>query len=122
MNVPLKKRHNYGKLNGSVSSHNAPSAKRLQSSKLLILTMFGYEFSIWIIYNANCLFVSVYSGNSNSEDSEYEHQSSDMDDDDSTIIGPATSIRTKKRKHNLLFIDFLNRIWFVFFSMKFHSF
>ncbi|XP_055304817.1 uncharacterized protein LOC129569712 [Sitodiplosis mosellana] len=32
MNVPLKKRHNYGKLNGSASSLNEPSAKRLHST------------------------------------------------------------------------------------------
>lgn len=28
MNVPLKKRHNYGKINGSVSSLNGTNAKR----------------------------------------------------------------------------------------------
>lgn len=61
MNVPLKKRHNYGKLNGSVSSINEPSAKRCKYKESVmsepffnsvavsfIICFVGSFFSFWV--------------------------------------------------------------------------
>lgn len=55
MNVPLKKRHNYGKLNGSVSSLNEPSAKRLHSCKFRIVATFFRLFSAYEMKNVKKL-------------------------------------------------------------------
>lgn len=81
MNVPLKKRHNYGKLNGSTSSLNAPSAKRLYSSKCVCVCNFlaGFYFI--------CAFFAAQS-NDDEDSDEYEEESSNADE--SLQNGPAT--------------------------------
>lgn len=86
MNVPLKKRHNYGKLNGSTTSLNQPSAKRLHSSEYTFVDHFATAAFLFIAFCFH--FMIEILAYSNYDDSEYEHQSSNMDE--SLLNRPAT--------------------------------